>query len=99
MLPEFDLNRSVVPVDADVCLDKAGDEHGRAPRCAYRGWSCLSQQPELMSAPLWPVGPWKCVNAGAWVCPETKTPIRTERASASGGGWPVSSRLRISPAS
>jgi hypothetical protein len=31
VLPQLDLDRSVVPVDADVCLDEPGNEYRRNP--------------------------------------------------------------------
>jgi hypothetical protein len=37
MLPELDLNRSIVPVDADVRLDEPGDENRRRPEASRHG--------------------------------------------------------------
>jgi hypothetical protein len=52
MLAELDLCRFVVAVDADVCLDAPGRRILAALRgVPNRGWSCLSQQPEMTIAP------------------------------------------------
>jgi hypothetical protein len=37
MLPELDLSRSIVSVDADVCLDEPGDENRRCPKSSRHG--------------------------------------------------------------